>query len=398
MFNINTNQGYFLHLMKCALKDECPLERPEGVSLETLYDIAYRQGLLNLIWFSIEKLNNNPSDALCQKWRISSAQLLRQMAYQEMELELLIQTFSELGYKMLVLKGYQIKNYYPKPDMRTMGDIDLLIQNDGTQEARDRVKDIMLSLGYEIEILNDGQVDSYVKPNDVTIEIHFEFMDEIHPHYEDFIVDWDSLLPTDRDSFYKMTVGDLYYYNIGHFIKNMSTRGNGIKPVVDAYVLWINMDDEQKSKTNKKLEKAGLKKISDILLQISEIWFDGKTDDGSTKNIQEYLMRNTVYGYERNREILNVLRTDRENLKTGLFNKYLKRFFPPADELYSRFSIKHRIFLLLPFLWIARIVLLPFKSRESKDKIRTEIKATSSVTQRDVDFFKAVYNDFGIEY
>lgn len=397
MFDINTNQGYFIHLIKCTLNGEQPLEKPDDVSFDEIYKIAKRQNMLNLVWYSIEKLNILPSEKVFANWSNDTALLLNRTAFQELELEIVAQVFLANGYKIMPLKGSQIKEYYPESDMRVMGDVDILVSNDGTQGARDKVKEIMFGLGYEVEILNDGQVDSYQKGN-VVMEIHFEFMAENHPHYDDFCISWDLLEQTDVENMYKMSIEDLYYYNIGHFIKDMSTKGCGVKPVVDAYVLWKNMNDEQKNIANQKLEKAELKDVSDKILKVAGIWFDDIADDGKTENIQKYFLDNATYGYEKNREVLNVLKENASSVKSGLFTKYLKRIFPPVEELYFRFGIKHKIFILLPFLWLLRIILLPFQSKYRKDTIKTEIEKTKLVTDDDVNFFRSVYEEFKIDY
>ena len=144
------------------------------------------------------------------------------------------------------IKGVELKSIYKDSALRTMGDIDFMVKTDGSKVQRDVVKQIMLDNGYVPDVLDDGQVDAFKRDdnNDIYIEIHYEFMHQKHPHYNDFIVDWNSLLPTETDGFYKMSLSDLYYFNIGHFIKNMFSKGLGVKNIVDVYVLWHQLSKD----------------------------------------------------------------------------------------------------------------------------------------------------------
>ena len=61
-------------------------------------------------------------------------------------------------------------------------------------------------------------------------------------------------------------------------------------------------------------------------------------------------------------------------------------------------DIKHKCFLILPFLWLWRIILLPFSSTEKKKKIKAEIDNTSNVTDSEIEFFERIYDTLGLDY
>lgn len=398
MFDINTTQGYFLNLVKCALKGEQPAEKPNAVDFEAVFNFALGRSALSLVWHSIKKLNNQPDSELLRKWNISYSKMcLYLTASQEMQLENLICEFTSRGYDVMPLKGSQICAYYPTPDMRTKGDIDLLVKTDMSQQARDKIKQIMLELGYEIDVLNDGQVDAYKGPNKVYVEIHFEFMAPTHPNYEHFIIDWDKLEKNENSKHYSMSLVDLYYYNIGHFAKNMAAKGNGFRAVADTYVLWQKLSSAEREELNRRFGKINLKKLNDALVYISEIWFDDKYDDSTTQNLQRYLLGNSVYGFEKNRAVLKLLQEHNSNAKKSAYHHIIGRFFPSADELYRRYNIKNKNSFILPFLWFWRILSLPFISKEKREKIKGEVNDVNAVSEKEMEFFKSVYNDFGLE-
>lgn len=400
MFDINTDYGYFLHLAKCALNGTQPKEKPPEVLFENVFLIARRHSVQNILWYSIEKLNNKPSAELLSQWYSDYGVLLRQTAYQEMEIEHLTHIFTSRGFDVCPLKGSQIRSYYPEPDMRAMGDIDFLVKTDGSKIQRDVVKQVMLANGYVADVLDDGQVDGYKREDnkDIYVEVHFEFMHPKHVHYEDFIVDWNALLPTDTKGLYKMSLFDLYYFNIGHFVKNMFSKGIGVKNIADIYVLWHKLSKEEQFKMNSRLLAAGLNEFNTSLVKIADIWFGNRADDGTTQNAQKYILDNNEYGFHRNNNVLNMMKNEATYGQTDRKKYFKDRIFPSDEELYARFNIKHKLPFLLPFLWFARIVLLVFAPKKKIEKIKSEVEVINDISQDEIEQGKTVFKEIGLDY
>ena len=69
------------------------------------------------------------------------------------------------------VKGYYLRKLYPVPELRTFGDIDMLIH----REDRQKVHELMLSLGYSVK-QNWEPTYSYIKGAEY-YEIHTNLMD-----------------------------------------------------------------------------------------------------------------------------------------------------------------------------------------------------------------------------
>ena len=398
MIDSNSAKGYFVHLVKCALKGEKPNEIPNGVTFEEIYSIANNQKVSNMLWECVSSLDTKPTGQLSVKWQTDYGVLLNQAVYQEMELESLIELFTGLGYEVLALKGSQIRNLYPQPDMRTMGDIDLMLRTDKSKEARQKVRDIMHENGFSDDVMDDGQVDAFRKDNNVYVEIHYEFMHKTHSHYEDFIIDWDKMPRCESNNLlHTMTVEDLYYYNFGHFTKNIYNRGIGFRSVMDSYVIWNKLTAEQKESVKNRIEKIGLSKFNDSILKVGRIWFDGEYDDGKLDYFQDYLLSTYVHGIEKNAITLNLIKTNKEEQSSSKMSFYLRRIFPDADTLYGRFDLKRRIWILLPFLWALRLILLPFSSKKKFENIKREVNTVDSVSREYIDTTKKIFDEVGLE-
>lgn len=389
MFDFNTNEGYFLHLLKCGLKSEKPEEPPVGIDFEAIFELAKKQDVENIVFLSIDQLENNIDSNLYSIWQEAYYKRMKYSAFQDMALEELIEVFTKAGIDCMPLKGSVIKNYYPSPDLRCMGDIDFLVR----EQNRQVVRDIMHSLGYEDDLLDDGQVDAFKKGKLTYIEIHYDFSAENHVMHEIFTIDWDKLIPTETEHLYQMTFEDLYFFNTGHYVKNMHNKGMGLRGVVDTFVLRNRLTDNQKQVLNERFAEVNIDEFNSKLVKIADIWFNEVKDDGSLDALQKYLLNKKTYGDYKTETILNAVYSE----QTSSNAKYLKdKIFPSADDLYERFDIKRKCFLILPFLWIWRILLQLFGSKEKWSFAKKQMDTFKTIYQSDIDYERKIRQEFGL--
>lgn len=70
-------------------------------------------------------------------------------------------------------------------------------------------------------------------------------------------------------------------------------------------------------------------------MQIADIWFDDKADDGSTDMLQEYLVSKPTYSSKKD-EITMYAVYDEAN--DSNFKYIMRKVFPSANELYQLIS------------------------------------------------------------
>lgn len=389
MFAFNTNEGYFLHLLKCALKTEQPMEAPKGIDFAEILKLSQRHDVENLTFLSIDQLENKPSDELYAQWQELYYKDQKRTLFQDMALEELIEAFTAKGIDCMPLKGSVIKNYYPNPDLRSMGDIDFLVR----EQNRQVVRDIMHSLGYQDDLLDDGNVDAFKREKLVYIEVHYDFSDQYHAYHEIFTIDWDKLLPTEKEHLYQMTFEDLYFFNVGHYAKNMHNKGMGLRGIVDGYILWNRLSDKEQQNLLSRFDEVELSDFHNKMLKIADIWFNDAEDDGTLDTVQEYLIARLTYGDEKTLRVLQTLYADQTSSNT----EYIwSKIFPSAEYLYRRFNIKHRCFLLLPFLWILRIFSQLFGSKKKWSYAKRQMDTFKTIDQADIDYERKIRQDFGL--
>jgi hypothetical protein len=64
--------------------------------------------------------------------------------------------------------------------------------------------------------------------------------------------------------------------------------------------------------------------------------------------------------------------------------------------MYGRFNIKGNPFFLLPFLWLIRLILLPFSKKENKEGRKRYLNNLNKFSKDDLEYEIEIRKEFGI--
>ncbi|MGN1090070.1 MAG: nucleotidyltransferase family protein, partial [Huintestinicola sp.] len=296
MNRINNEFEYLLHLLRCVLENSQPAEAPESVSFERLFALAEEHSVANMAFYAVERLENKPETELLRKWETVRDRGIVNDMTQLSELELIKSAFSERKIRALPLKGSILKSMYPQTDMRTMSDIDILIDEENAASARE----IMLSLGYENEHYGSDVDDLYVKRPVMNVEIHRELFGEIGKEFrETFAEPWELCIPS--ESFVKELPPEAFLaYVTAHAIKHYTLGGTGIRSFLD---IWVYMAKVRSLDTNKMLDMlrpSGQSELAEDFITLSKIWFGGAESSEKYDRMTRYILSGGTYGTIRN--------------------------------------------------------------------------------------------------
>lgn len=250
-------------------------------------------------------------------------------------------------------KGAEIRDSYPVPETRAMSDIDILIE----QNSRDKVKDLLLSNGFELKNSN-GPVYDYCKDG-VLIEMHTKIVSGKvgSSNAEGCFLD-----AIDNAEFngYRGTLDANYHlaYLITHIAHHFWFYGAGIKMILDLAVFQSAFEIDY-NKVTAKMEDIGLADFSKIILTVCKKWFGvGQAFEIDTDKTEEFITSFGAFG-NANRSKAAVI--ERKELEEGKKNSALmtrlRLLFPPYSKLknipYISF-IEDRPWLV-PIAWLYRI-------------------------------------------
>lgn len=370
---VNANISYLIHLIGCALDNTIPEELPQDVTWKDVYQLAKYHSIDNLMFYSIEKLAKKPDEELYKKWMESRDKAIFKGITQLYERDSIIEKLTEAQIDICPLKGCIIKELYPSQDMRTMADLDILMDSN----KGDVVKKVFKEMGYTLDHIDEEGHDVYKKRPVMNVEMHHYLVplevlqDKMLQYYKNV---WERLKVTkDNVHCYYMSKEDFYIYHIAHMVKHYKLGGTGIRSFIDIYIYkkhydklldWKYIYDE--------LDKMEIRELAIVFEKIVQAWFQDGIIDDEVKQITTYVITSGTYGtLERSHKVFMQNKLEKS---TNKFTYTIRRIFPSMKEMRKGYTILYKIPFALPLFWIYRgIKAFIYKDKRKKIKIEADL-------------------------
>jgi hypothetical protein len=345
---------YLINLLRAAIREEVPQEKPADVDWDEVLKLAVYHQVEELAFYSVSRLQKKPEGEAAQRWLKQHRKNQIVNMVQQAEAEEIIREATAAGIDILELKGAVMKNIYPKPEFRQMGDLDYLVN----AAQIDEMKPIMESLGYSAEDVGfEDSHDVYVKLPYMEVEVHRRLLpptEENHWHTDNI---WERLL-TDKDNQHlrHMTWEDYYLFHLLHFEKHYSMGGSGIKAIVDQYYLMKKYRDTiDWDKINRILPKMNYVEFEQMCQDLAEVWFGEGEMTEKLAGPAEYIINSGAFGTFEQYQKWSYERYQREQgikTKRGFF---FRRMFMERERMEFIYPSLKKHGWLLPFCWIHRL-------------------------------------------
>lgn len=347
---MDVTQKTVISLIKSALYKEKTV-LPEEFDYDEFKDILQRHDIWGLLYYGFYNSGIEVPDWLRLKFQ-KNVGLTESLWYKGGEV---CETLKQNGLEYVPLKGIVLKDLYPSAYMRRIGDVDILIR----KKDYKKIRRLMLGLGYtegnesdhELHWIKDGQL----------IEFHKR------------------IIPSYNKDFYRV-VGDgfewikdhEYEYIFTHFAKHYRDAGIGITHLVDLEIL-------KRKSTDKGLKELHLDKFYDNVQRTLDCWFRDREFDDVTMQITDTVFNSGKYGTKETllkSQALKELNAANGDYKKARVKDFFNRLFPPYSAMKIRNPILGKIPVLLPFLWIWRIISSVFTG-----KAREGLRANKNISQ-----------------
>ena len=305
-------------------------------------------------------------------------------------IEELSAVFEESEIKHIFFKGAQLREYYPVPQARVMGDIDVLIP----ENCREKAKDALLSNGYKL-VNSNGPVWDYTK-NGVTVEVHTKIISgKVGSSNAE-----ESFLDAIDHAEFKGFRGELensyhFAYLLTHIAHHFWFYGAGIKLILDLAV-FMKARDIDINCVLEKMREIGLEDFSKVILSVCSKWFGIGEDFGrDTKTTEEFLSSFGAFGNLSRNKAAVVERKELEEGKTpSKIMSKLRLAFPSYQKMknipYISF-IEGRPYLI-GAAWIYRFY-YNFRYRKEFVKKTTDAigdEKTSELAKKELLYFEEI--------
>lgn len=384
-------QNQVISLIKSALLNKN--EVTEEISdWSEIIKFALRHQIVSLIYYGVIYSGVNvPKDEF---------QIIENMALKNMSVDLnqiyaikcLEEEFNHNQIDYMLLKGSVLKHVYPKTDMRTMGDIDILIRT----EQYKKISDIMIKLGYSFDA--ESSHDFEWTSKFAHIELHKSM---IPPHdadfYKYFHSGWEKSNKCSDDSYsYSISDEDQLIYVFTHFAKHYRSAGIGIRHMLDLWIILKEYTQINQDTVCEALESIGLLDFYKNIIYVLGVWFDNKPSTEKSDYITEYIFESGAYGLHKNRIISKSVKKSDDKSTSEMRAKYIRSMlFPNISSMKLAYPILKKFPFLLPAVWIFRFFkVLIFK----RGKIAQEINNMDYINSDDVKARKKALDYVGLKY
>ena len=346
---MNTMQLGVVTLLKSAITQQ-GYRLPEDFDLDEACKVMQRHSMLPLLYEGAVLCGISKQLPTMQRLFQRYCGDLLISEGQMREISRICAAFDENGIDYLLLKGSKMKALYPKPELRSMGDADILIR----MEQYDRIVPIMEQLGFVAGAESD--YDMQWSKKTLFVELHKRPISSQNKDFFAYFGDGWKLAKKQTTTRYAMTAEDEMAYLFTHFAKHYRGGGIGCRHMLDLWVFLRSnpaMDEEQ---VKAKLGQMHLREFYENIRQTIGVWFEDSPSNEKTAFITDFVFDCGSWG-KRENYITSVGVRDQSGTRgsRGARLKYVLRIlFPNVVALHNKYTILKKAPWMLPLVWIYR--------------------------------------------
>ena len=266
-----------LNIIQSAVTKQ-PIPLSETFSVNTLLELAEKHKIFTLVYHGLLNCKvalDNSIKTFLTNFSINEIFISEQQIYCIQELSSL---FEKNRIDYMPLKGSILKQLYPQPEIRRMGDIDILIK----ENQYKKIEIVLKSAGFIFR--NESNHEIIWTKNGRMIEFHKILMPSYNKDLHNYFGNgWKRAISTGE---YRFTFSDedMFIYLFSHFAKHYRDAGIGIMHMCDLYVFLknkkLNMDY-----VCKELRFLTLYDFYCNIKKTLDVWFENKDSSEITDYI-----------------------------------------------------------------------------------------------------------------
>lgn len=388
---------YLLHLLGAYIREKEPQvwEDVDWIKLVQLAQIHCVTGILGYMTMSWPIC---PDQQMKASLRSVCMNTIALFARRGALAEKLSQTLSRNGIDHIVMKGYVLRGYYPVPELRTFGDIDMVIR----LEDRKKSNELLRSLGYQPEA-DWEPVFRYIKEVEY-YEIHTEIMDvnvSDKADYRGYFRELWRYVEADGGHCYRFRPEFHFVYLLTHLAKHVTGSGAGVRMYLDvaAYLRHFggSLDWDW---VRQELEKLRLTEFANIVLQMVQEFFGVASpipltavEEETMRSFLEFTMAGGIFGRaERDSGTESLQWHSRGKETVSRTGTVVRRLFPPARAIENRYTYLQDKHWLLPAAWVHRLI----KTRATWRQHTEEMQNILTADKEEVRKIQKLYEKLGL--
>ncbi len=351
-------QKYIIKLSRAAIFEEQPELPPENTDWDYIWRKTNEQNIAGLAADAIMRLPASEQPVNAELWKEVIMQTIVVMGHRAAAFERMMEVLGEKGISPICLKGVIVKDLYPVPELRTMGDFDILLEKGQRGMAEKLFEENDYKLRHDTLFTEAYKNMSH---GELFISLEDDFREQ--PEY------WDSVLKQNvvMSEKGKRVLSPTYdlAYSVVHMAKHLTREGCGIRNILDAALLIRKNADSIDFETVRRVcESQGYEKIFDYTIAVLDEYFDVHIDMETagldTGLFLEYMLSYGVFGKTGNTLTKQVARREGDEVST-----FRRIFFPPKKMIWHKYQYLKKAPYLLPLAWVHRFITGVFVRKRS---------------------------------
>ncbi len=337
-----------LKLIKSGLTEK-PTQITEQVDWKGLFSLSQKHQIVPIIYYGVTYSGLQAPDEYLEHTMHAVVQEQEQLN----AFDRITTAFEKSGIDYLPLKGTMLKGLYPKTEMRSMGDMDILVRPSQYAEIRS----VMQQLGFSETGESDHEY-QWHKPPFVHVELHKKLIPQSDPDYYAYFGEgWENFLPdAEHKNRYFMRPEDELIFLLAHLTKHYRGKGIGVRHFTDIWVYLNKHPELDMEYIKSELKSMELDVFFGHVCDTVAVWFDGAKPTEITEFITERVLSSGSYGTLEQYHVAEALRasTAAKSISKAKTKELWKLIFMPFSEMKVKYPILKKAPILLPIMWVVR--------------------------------------------
>ena len=394
---MNLIQEQIIDLLNASIHNTVPkLDYGKNVEWDNLINEANAHSITGLLYPALKNIkdNNISKEVIDKLKRYTFNEAIGQSNHIKRTAEIL-SLFNENNIPVIVLKGLVVREYYPKPDLRTMCDSDVIIHKNDLE----RVRKLLLERGF-VEEEDAGHHIAFMKGG-LNLEVHWTLANESFRKGQECFQEkiWDDAMKIKVGGVdtLSLSLEDLALHLCAHMASHMAISGFGVRQLADLVLLVEHKGNEiDWDEFKDKAKKSGLTQFSTGMFKVCNYLFDmeipkqlniknSRNDEEIIKLVVNDIFTGGVYGQ---RDLSFSFRAqvgyDIDDDSTfSMLKRYIQVILPPISKLSDRYAYAKKYKILLPAAWIYHIYVgITTKKYDSESKKKFLTSTISNAKSR----------------
>lgn len=270
----------------------------------------------------------------------------------------LTRLMNDAGITAVTLKGYSVSRYFPVPEYRKSGDVDLFVCG---KENIEKAVQVLEDHGFQTtDSWHANHHLVFINYRNETVELHVTWVEEFkEKHLNEYIAE---IQKESMNHCYLLNENDLQlyvyelpyhaFYLLLHMYQHFTASGFGLRNLCDWVVLWEHCNNEEERETFRKLiDKSGMQDFAQAVTGICIDYLGLKKEyspiDMSEidETLEQQLLRDILdageFGYSESERMVGM---DGNSLWS-----YVKEFH---HQMHINFPNTGNIFIFWPYMWV----------------------------------------------